>query len=106
MQKTLKRPHGRGKDKLKVNEPIATTAPRKETGHTPPKPIYALAAYTVEKRGKKWHVIKTAEHSAGKNTWRGPYATLNQATTAIARLLELEVSERHKRRCEWYGVAD
>lgn len=71
--------------------------------HKPLKPIYALAAYTVEKRGTKWYVIRTAEQNAGRTTWRGPYATLDRATLAIAKLLSLEVIERHKRMSDWYG---
>lgn len=104
MQKSMTRVSAR--TKRKANEPLKTTAKTGPAWQTPPKPIYALTAYTVEKRGTKWYVIRTAEQSAGRNTWRGPYATLDRATLAIARLLALEVIERHRRVCQWAGVPE
>lgn len=90
--------------KLMHKEPApAKAAANGHAWRKPPKPIYALSAYTVEKRGQKWYVIKTAEQNAGRNTWRGPYLTLDRATLAIAKLLSLEVIERHKRISDWYG---
>jgi hypothetical protein len=38
--------------------------------------------------------------------WKGPYATVHRATTAIARKLAEEIIERHTARCRNYGVDD
>lgn len=104
MQKSLARVSARAR--RKVNEPLSSSAAKNGAAwQKPPKPIYALAAYTVEKRGTKWYVIKTSDQGTGRAAWRGPYATLDRATLAIAKLLALEVIERHKRRCDWYGVS-
>lgn len=70
----------------------------------PPRALYALTCYTIEKRKGRWYVIKT--NVIGHRAWRGPYADLNRATLAIARLYQLEVTERHARRSELYSVPE
>ena len=71
----------------------------------PPPAIYALTAWTVKKVNGKWYIAPTARFDE-KNSWSKPYATLQRATTAIARKLADEVQKRHNRRCERYGTKD
>jgi len=102
MLKSLAKPHARMKR--------AATARAKKNDKPPPLPgpppraLYALTCYTVEKRKDRWYVIKT--NGLGHRAWRGPYATLRLATLAIARLYEREITERHVRRSELYAVPE
>ena len=70
-----------------------------------PAAVYSLRAWSVKKSGDKWYIELTACFD-GKPEWSRPYATLHRATTAIARKLAEEVTTRHKRRCEHYGVSN
>lgn len=90
------------KAKRTMYEPIATPA---RPAHQPPPAIYALSAWTVKKSNGKWYIAPTARFE-DKPPWSKPYATLQRATTAIARKLADEVITRHKRRCERYGIND
>lgn len=60
-----------------------------------PSNIFALKSYTVRKTGEAFFVFPTA--MAGRHRWSGPYASLQRATTAIARKLQREFVRRHKR---------
>jgi hypothetical protein len=60
-----------------------------ETGITR---VFALRAYTVKVKGNAYFIAPT-----GRTTWSGPYATLQHATTAIARKLAREFIERDQR---------
>lgn len=68
-----------------------------------PKPIYALQGWSIEQRGEKFYVAPTAR-THDKKAWRGPYVTLQRATTAIARKLGAEWQERDKRRREFHRI--
>lgn len=57
--------------------------------------IYALKSWSIKKRGDKFFVAPSAQD--GKQRWRGPYANLQRATTAIARKLQWEFSRRHRK---------
>ena len=67
--------------------------------------VYALRAWSVKKSGGKWYISPTACFG-GKPDWSRSYATLQRATTAIARKLAEEVITRHKRRCEQDGTTE
>ena len=98
-----KRSNGRSRRvKLKVNAPLAITAPKPQA---PPPAIYALTAWSVKQEDGKWYIIETAANFAGKGKWRGPYASLAKAAFAIAGQLAREAAQRHKRRCEVYHIA-
>lgn len=58
--------------------------------------IYALSAFTVEKREGGWYYARSAVRHA-KEDWKGPYKSEAAVTTAIARELRREISERYKR---------
>jgi hypothetical protein len=57
--------------------------------------VYALKSWTIKKCGDEFFIAATAQF--GKHQWRGPYATLPRATTAIARKLQWEFSRRHSK---------
>jgi hypothetical protein len=57
--------------------------------------IYALKSWTIQKRGEAFYIAASAQE--GRHRWRGPYASLQRATTAIARKLEWEFSRRHRK---------
>jgi hypothetical protein len=71
----------------------------------PPPAIYALRDWTVKKSNGKWYIAPTARFEDEPH-WSKPYATLQRATTAIARKLADEVQMRHERRCDFYGIND
>ncbi|MGH2506400.1 MAG: hypothetical protein ACRDHZ_03140 [Ktedonobacteraceae bacterium] len=62
----------------------------------PERFIYALTAFTVEKRGEDWYFAASAMHHS-KGDWRGPFKSEAAVTTAIARELRREISERYRR---------
>jgi hypothetical protein len=89
------------------NRPVRTrvSGVTKCPAHEPPAAVYALKAWTVRKSRGKWYIAPTV--CFGKNpTWSKPYATLQRATTAIARKLAEEWLMRHKRRCAHYGITE
>jgi hypothetical protein len=98
MQKTVSAP--------KTKRTAPTTAPARRPTHPPPPAIYALTAWAVKKVKGKWYVAPTGARFDEKTQWSKPYATLQRATTAIARKLADEVIKRHKRRCDFYGIND
>ena len=57
--------------------------------------VYALKSWTIKKRGEEFYVAASAQ--SGQHKWRGPYANVKRATTAIARKLEWEFTRRHNR---------
>lgn len=54
--------------------------------------VFALKGFTIKTEGAKFFVSPT-----GRNTWSGPYKSLHHATTAIARKLSREFTEREAR---------
>lgn len=54
--------------------------------------VFALKGFTIKTEGTKFFVSPT-----GRNTWSGPYKSLQHATTAIARKLAREFTERDTR---------
>jgi hypothetical protein len=57
--------------------------------------IYALKSWTIRKSGNEFFIATSAQD--GKHRWRGPYANLQRAATAIARKLQWEFAKRHKK---------
>jgi hypothetical protein len=57
--------------------------------------MYALRSYTIKKEGDEFFVSPTGIKSSHR--WSKPYATLQRATTAIARKLHREFVRRHNR---------
>ena len=58
--------------------------------------IYALADFTVEKRGDGWYFARSARRHTGGD-WKGPYRSEASVAMMIARQLRREISERHRR---------
>jgi hypothetical protein len=54
--------------------------------------VFALRGYTVKTEHGKFFVSPT-----DRNQWAGPYKSLHHATTAIARKLSREFTERDTR---------
>ncbi len=54
--------------------------------------VFALKGFTIKTTGGKFFVSPT-----GRDTWSGPYKSLQHATTAIARKLAREFTDREKR---------
>jgi hypothetical protein len=57
--------------------------------------VYALGSWTIKKVGEEFFIAATAQ--SGTHRWRGPYANLHRATTAIARKLQMEFASRHNK---------
>jgi hypothetical protein len=57
--------------------------------------VYALRSWTIRKSGEQFFIAASAQ--SGTHRWRGPYANLQRATTAIARKLQHEFTRRHNR---------
>ena len=57
-----------------------------------PGRVIALKGYTIKTAGDKFFVAPT-----GMTEWNGPYKSLQHATTAIARKLAREFTERRER---------
>jgi hypothetical protein len=57
--------------------------------------VYALRSYTIKEHGGQFFVSPTGIE--GTHRWSKPYATLQRATTAIARKLQREFVRRHSR---------
>jgi hypothetical protein len=74
---------------------------RRIVAKSPPE-VYALRAWSVMKAGDNWYVATTACFE-NKPQWSKPYATLQRATTAIARKLAEEVLNRQEWRRKVYG---
>ena len=54
--------------------------------------VFALKGFTIKTSAGKFFVSPT-----GRNSWSGPYKSLQHATTAIARKLAREFTERDTR---------
>ena len=54
--------------------------------------VFALKGFTIKSDRGKFFVSPT-----GHSTWAGPYKSLHHATTAIARKLAREFTERNQR---------
>ena len=57
--------------------------------------VYALQSWTIKKSGEQLFIAATAQ--SRKHDWHGPYASLQRATTAIARRLQWEFTQRHSK---------
>jgi hypothetical protein len=57
--------------------------------------VYALKGWTIKKVDQQFYIATTAQ--SRKHNWRGPYASLQRATTAIARKLQWEFIQRHSK---------
>jgi hypothetical protein len=57
------------------------------------KRTYALADFTVERRGDKWYFWRTARFG-DKEERRGPYGSIASVTLMIARQLKREIAKR------------
>lgn len=55
-------------------------------------PVFALKGFTIKIEGSKFFIAPT-----GHNKWAGPYKSLHHATTAIARKLSREFTQRNGR---------
>ncbi len=58
--------------------------------------IYALTAFTVEKRGDGWYFARSAVRH-GRDDWQGPYRSEASVAMMIARQLRREITERYRR---------
>ena len=58
--------------------------------------VFALKGWTVKSENGRFFISPSACFD-DKHKWRGPYRTLQHATTAIARKLGEEFNKRHKR---------
>ena len=54
--------------------------------------VFTLRGFTIKTESDKFFVTPT-----GRNTWAGPYKSLHHATTAIARKLSREFTQRNGR---------
>lgn len=54
--------------------------------------VFALKGFTIKTEREKFFISPT-----GRNIWSGPYKNLHHATTAIARKLSREFTERAAR---------
>ena len=54
--------------------------------------VFALKGFTIKSQRGQFFVSPT-----GRDTWAGPYKSLHHATTAIARKLAREFTERNER---------
>ena len=54
--------------------------------------VFALKGFTIKTESGKFFVSPT-----GLNRWAGPYKSLQHATTAIARKLSREFTQRNER---------
>jgi len=57
-----------------------------------------LKGFTIKTEDGKFFVSPT-----GRSTWSGPYKSLHYATTAIARKLAEELTDRSERLQHWHG---
>jgi hypothetical protein len=62
-----------------------------------PNPVYALTAWSIEKRPKGWYAYKTPFFSDPKASELGPYSSIGSATLMIARELAREAVRRHQK---------
>jgi hypothetical protein len=98
MQKKNERPSGEKRT-------ASAAAPVNRPTHPPPPAIYALRVWSVKKVNGKWYISQAARFD-DKEQWSRPYAILQRAMTAIARKMAEEIIDRHKRRCDYYGIND
>ncbi len=61
-----------------------------------PKSIYMLSTWSIEKRGKRWYIIKPS-FFADPKIEKGPYGTIMSACLMIARELAAEAVSRHNK---------
>jgi hypothetical protein len=80
-------------------------APVRRPVNPPPPAVYALRVWSVKKVNGKLHVSRAARFD-DKEAWKGPYDTINRATTAIARKMTEEVTARHLARNKNYGISE
>jgi hypothetical protein len=63
--------------------------------------VYALSGWSIKVDGTGFRIGQTAYYEA-KSSWSKSYATLQGATSAIARKLAEEFNERHSRRVAFH----
>jgi hypothetical protein len=56
--------------------------------------VYALRGYTVKVERRKFFIAPSIAFTNRKK-WKGPYKSLQHATTAIARKLQAEFTKRN-----------
>jgi len=83
----------------------AAVVPARRPAIPAPPAIYALRIWSVKKVNGEWFISQAARFD-DKDRWKGPYETVQRATTAIARKLAEEIIERHTARCRNYGIDD
>jgi hypothetical protein len=72
----------------------------------PPRPVYALKQWTIERRKPGWYIIATSDRVAGGDRWRGPYCSIVSGSLAIGKQLAAEARERYRRHCAFHRVED
>lgn len=80
--------------------PVKTAGPR-----APLKFTYALKQWTAERREAGWFVAVTVPSFDARQTWDGPFETIETACLAIARGLATELANRHTRQVEHHKIA-
>ena len=68
-----------------------------------PPACFALRQWTIKQTGDKFHISPTAAFD-DKTKWSKGYASLQAATSAIARKLAEEWVERNERRRKFHRV--
>jgi hypothetical protein len=68
-----------------------------------PPACFALKSWTIKQQGEKFVIAPTASFD-DKTRWSKPYASLQAATSAIARKLAEEWREREERRRNFHGL--
>jgi hypothetical protein len=86
-------------------KPRAKSVPAPPVNPCAPPTVYALRVWSVKKVSGKWYISQAARFD-DKEAWIGPYDSVYRATTAIARKLTEEIIQRHRSRCQHYGIDD
>ena len=58
--------------------------------------VIALPAWSIEKRGRYWHIVKPSFFKES-GIHKGPYSSITSACLMIARELAREAVKRHNR---------
>lgn len=71
----------------------------------PEKLIYALTAFTAERRSGGWFVAQSySPYYDEKPKWRGPFESIDTAMLSVARQLASELADRHTRDIERHKI--
>ena len=68
-----------------------------------PPAFFALSAWSIKQQGEKFFIAPTAAFG-DKTKWSKGYASLQAATSSIARKLAEEWAERNERRRKFHRV--